>query len=126
MSKEPDGHMVKAERLLRQAHLFDANEAPESVVHLAYYAMFHAATAVLLKQGNSTAVTHSGLIGAFGQFAKDRGEAVRQQGRSLNRAEDLRLLADYGISYQDLAESAARLREDALAFVDYCASVVRS
>jgi uncharacterized protein (UPF0332 family) len=115
-------HLAKAARLLRQARALDAADAPESVVHLAYYAMFHAATAVLLRHRDSAALTHTGLIGAFGQFAKERGEAARQHGRALNRAEDLRLQADYGVSYGDLADAAVELREAAHAFVESCES----
>lgn len=87
-----------ARRLPHQAQALSVVEAPESIVHLAYYAMFHAATAVLLKHRNRATVTHTGLIGAFGQLVKDRGEIGRRQGRAANRAADLRLQADYGFS----------------------------
>ena len=117
-------HLAKAERLLRQAQNLVMAEAPESVIHLSYYAMFHAATAVLLKHRDKATLTHSGLIGAFGQFAKGRGESARQHGRALNRAEDLRLQSDYGVSYRDLAEASAKVREEARAFIDFCESVV--
>lgn len=117
-------HLAKAERLLRQAQALNAADAPESVVHLSYYAMFHAATAVLLRHRDKAALTHAGLIGAFGQFAKNRGENARQHGRALNRAEDLRLQADYGVSYRDLAEASAKIREEARAFIDFCESEV--
>lgn len=117
-------HLAKAERLLRQAQALNAADAPESVIHLCYYAMFHAATAVLLRHRDNAALTHTGLIGTFGQFAKDRGEIARQHGRALNRAEDLRLQADYGVSYQDLAEAAVTLREETRTFIDFCGSVV--
>ena len=116
-------HLAKAERMLRQAQGLNSADAQESVIHLAYYAMFHAATAVLLRHRDQAALTHSGLIGAFGQFAKGRGESARQQGRALNRAEDLRLQSDYGVSYRDLAEAAAKVREEARAFIDFCTSV---
>lgn len=116
-------HLGKAKRLLRQAQAINAADAPESVVHLSYYAMFHAATAVLLRHRGKAALTHAGLIGAFGQFAKSRGENARQHGRALNRAEDLRLQADYGVSYQDLAEAGAKVREEAHAFIDFCEAV---
>lgn len=125
MSDSAVEHLAKAQRLLRQDQALDAAEAPESVVHLAYYAMFHAATAVLLRHRDSAALTHTGLIGAFGQFAKNRGETARQHGRALNRAEDLRLQADYGVSYQDLAEAAVEISEAARAFVEFCESVYR-
>jgi uncharacterized protein (UPF0332 family) len=82
----PSEHLEKARRLLRQSLAMSADDAPESVVHLAYYAMFHAATAVLLKHRDSAATTHAGLIGAFGRFVKNRGETARKLGgRSIAR-----------------------------------------
>ncbi len=124
MSDHHDEHIAKAGRLLQQAQAVDANDAPESIVHLSYYAMFHAATAVLIKHRDESSRTHVGLIGAFGRFVKDRGETARGHGRALNRAEDLRLQADYGVSYNDLSESAENILNDARVFIDYCEKVV--
>ena len=62
--------MAKARRLLIQAQGLDPSEVPESVVHLSYYAMFHAATAVLLRHRASVAMTHTGLIGASDESRK--------------------------------------------------------
>lgn len=112
--------LAKARRLLAQAQDLNARQAPESLVHLCYYAMFHAATAMLLHHQATAAMTHTGLIGAFGRLAKDLGEPARQHGRALNRAEDLRLRADYGVDYEDLAESAEHLRDEARAFLAFC------
>jgi uncharacterized protein (UPF0332 family) len=117
-------HLAKAKRLLRQANALNATDAPESVIHLCYYAMFHAATAVLLKHRDKAAMTHAGLIGAFGQFAKNLGKEARQHGRTLNRAEVLRLQADYGVSFQDLADASVGIRNEALEFIAFCESVV--
>lgn len=86
--------------------------------------MFHAATAVLLKHRDKAAMTHAGLIGAFGQFAKNLGKEARQHGRTLNRAEVLRLQADYGVSFQDLADASVGIRNEALEFIAFCESVV--
>lgn len=120
MTESHVAHLAKAKRLLHQAQDLSAADAPESVIHLAYYAMFHAATAVLLKHRDKVALTHAGIIGAFGQFAISRGEKARQHGRSLNRAEDLRLQADYGVAYRDLPDAGAKVREEAQAFVEFC------
>jgi len=124
MTESHGEHLEKAGRLLRQARIFSVADAPESVVHLSYYAMFHAATAVLLKHRGKAALTHAGLIETFGQFVKNHGETARQHGRALNRAKDLRLLADYGIAYQDLVEASTKIREEACAFAEFCKSVV--
>ncbi|NEX21835.1 HEPN domain-containing protein [Thiorhodococcus mannitoliphagus] len=73
MSSTESEHLMKARRLLRQAHQLSAVDAPEAVVHLCYYAMFHGATAVLLRHRDQAVVTHTGLIGAFGRLAKGLG-----------------------------------------------------
>ena len=75
--------MAKAHRLLVQAQGLDPNEAPESVVHLFYYARFHAATAV-------------------------------------------RLRADYGVTSDDVGESAADIVAEAKSLVAFCASPLQS
>lgn len=118
----PIERLHKAERLLAQAQAIDVDEAPEAVAHLAYYAMFHAAAAVLLSNQRALPKTHRGLIGEFGRLARDASPEASAHGRALNRAEDLRLLADYGASVGDLDETAAAARDDAKRFVAYCRS----
>lgn len=125
MSSAESEHLKKARRLLHQARQLSAVDAPEAVVHLCYYAMFHAATGVLLRHRDQAIVTHTGLIGAFGRLAKDLGGAARLQGRALNRAEDLRLRSDYGVDDEDLPDSAILLLGDAEGFVTFCEALVR-
>ena len=120
MSGSAQKHLDKAVRLLSQADGIDAANAPESLVHLSYYAMFHAATAVLIQNRDETTKTHVGLIGSFGRLVKDRGDSARRHGRALNRAEDLRLQADYGVSHADLIDAARDVSKDARAFVGFC------
>jgi uncharacterized protein (UPF0332 family) len=112
--------LLKARRLLSQAQSLDAADAPEAVAHLAYYAMFHAATAVLLRNRQAVPKTHRGLIGTFGRMARDWGGDASAHGKALNRAEDLRLLADYGAAASDLGETAAAVLADAERFVAFC------
>lgn len=98
MSAGESDYLKKAHQMLAQARAMSPTDAPESVVHLCNYARFHAATAVLLRHRGSVAMTHTGLIGAFGCLSKDLGEPAPQHGRALKRAEDLRLRADDGVS----------------------------
>ncbi len=113
-------YLAKARRLLTQALALSPQDVPETVIHLCYYAMFHAATTVLLRHRSAAPLTHTGLIGAFGRLAKDLGETEREHGRALNRAEDLRLRADYGVAYDDLPAFAADLLIDAQSFLSFC------
>ena len=65
----------------------------------AYYAMFDAARAALLASGiNESTVntkTHSGLISKFSLELVKSGQVSVELGKSLNKVEDLRLMADY-------------------------------
>ncbi|MBT8572702.1 uncharacterized protein (UPF0332 family) [Polynucleobacter sphagniphilus] len=65
----------------------------------AYYAMFDAARAALLASGvGESAVntkTHSGLISKFSLELVKSGQVSVELGKSLNKVEDLRLMADY-------------------------------
>jgi len=65
----------------------------------AYYAMFNAAHAALLWSGAHTnpgeTRKHSSLIAAFGKHLVLTGIFPQGLGKALNRAESIRLLADY-------------------------------
>ena len=65
----------------------------------AYYAMFDAARAALLASKAPVppeiAKTHSGLIAAFSLHLVKPGLFPVELGKSFNKAEDLRLVADY-------------------------------
>ena len=75
------------------------NEDIEGACNRAYYAVFDAANAALLRSGahiNPAEIrTHSGLIGAFGKHLVKPGLASTELGRALNQVERIRLLADH-------------------------------
>lgn len=81
----------------------------------AYYAMFDAARAALLASGApvepEVAKTHSGLISAFSLHLVKTGRVPIELGKSINKVEDLRLIADYKgdqISQEDAAWAVAQ------------------
>ena len=78
--------------------LLDAGDA-DGACNRAYYAMFDAARAALLASGAPVpaeiAKTHSGLISAFSLHLVKSGRVPVEFGKSLNKAEELRLIADY-------------------------------
>jgi uncharacterized protein (UPF0332 family) len=63
MIDERQQHMRKASRLLRSVENRAASDEPDAVASTAYYAMYHAACAVLLWQDEPLPKTHSSLIG---------------------------------------------------------------
>jgi uncharacterized protein (UPF0332 family) len=88
----------------------------------AYYAMFDAARAALLLSGAPVEPgigrTHSGLIGAFGNYLVKDGLVSKDMGRLLNRAHEIRLIADYKGDPIDPGETK-ELVEQAENFVRY-------
>jgi len=95
----PDALMAKADRACSSARaLLDLGDM-DGAANRAYYAMFDAARAALLASGAPVEPdigrTHSGLIGAFGNFLVKNGLVSKEVGRLLNRAHEIRLVADY-------------------------------
>lgn len=91
--------MAKAAQAARSAKvLLDTGDA-DGACNRAYYAMFDAARAALRASGSpveaEVARTHNGLITAFSLHLVKSGRVPVAYGRMLNRAEELRLVADY-------------------------------
>lgn len=91
--------LAKAVQAAKSAKLLlDAGDA-DGACNRAYYAMFDAARAALLASGASVpaemAKTHSGLISAFSLHLVKTGRVPIEHGKALNKAEELRLIADY-------------------------------
>ena len=91
--------MEKAERAAKSARLLlEAGDA-DGACNRAYYAMFDAARAALLASKAPVAAevarTHGGLISAFSLHLVKTGLVSVEFGRTLNRAEEIRLIADY-------------------------------
>lgn len=87
----------KAERAEVSARLLLESGDIDGASNRAYYAMFSAARAALLAQEPTAATTrtHNGLIAAFSLHLVKTGRVSIELGRILNRAEELRLIADY-------------------------------
>lgn len=95
----PDALMAKADMACSSARiLLDLGDV-DGAANRAYYAMFDAARAALLASGapvdSEIGRTHSGLIGAFGNYLVKNGPVSKELGRLLNRAHEIRLVADY-------------------------------
>jgi uncharacterized protein (UPF0332 family) len=91
MTPEAAKRYAKAVRFLEQANRHSPEEAPESTIHVSYYAMLHAAAAVLLDRTGEVPKSHSGVIGQFSCQIPHDDERGRSFGRAFNNAEQLRL-----------------------------------
>ena len=102
--------MAKALRAAKSASLLlDAGDL-DGACNRAYYAMFDAARAALLaadiQPAGEAPRSHSGLIAAFSLHLVKPGRIPVALGRALNRAEEIRLVADYKGESVDRAHAA--------------------
>lgn len=91
--------MTKAIRAAESAGLLLNAGDLDGACNRAYYAMFDAARAALLASGIQTGAevprTHGGVISAFSLQLVKPGRVSLELGRAFNRAEEIRLVADY-------------------------------
>ena len=89
----------KASKALSSAQLLLESGDADGACNRAYYAMFDAARAALMAFQKSDEVltikTHNGLIASFSLQLVKPGLIDIELGKSLNKVEDLRLIADY-------------------------------
>ncbi|WP_158924953.1 HEPN domain-containing protein [Acidisphaera sp. S103] len=108
----------KAEAHLREASVQDAYASPMAVIHSSYYAMFHAARAVLFQAVGSAPKRHDGVIQQFGLLVRDLDDAVKVAGRAFNEVKDERTAADYD---ETIVPSPEEARDALLAATDFLA-----
>ncbi len=108
--------LKKAKEKLHVARRLLAEEEYEDAVSRAYYAMYHAARAVLSLE-QSYPRTHSGLISDFGAKMIRTGKLPKDLGVSLSEAKSLRELADYALKPRITPEDAKHIFEVAEDFV---------
>jgi uncharacterized protein (UPF0332 family) len=125
MIDERQLHMRKASRLLRSVERRASSDEPDAIASTAYYAMHHAACAVLLHNGERLPKTHSSLIGRFGLLVRDLGPEGRQAGAALHEAFGLRFKGDYSADIELSRADAVALRDSARTFVAYCRAMQR-
>ena len=95
------------------------NERPAAAVARAYYAMFHAATAVLAAKGIKRS-SHSGILSAFGQYLVKPGLIKQDFHLYLREAFELRQQTDYDPIVDIQLQQAKQTLEQAIDFVDEC------
>ncbi len=110
-------HIERASKRLESAHPLFKDCFFEDAVSRAYYSMFFAAKALLLKR-NIVVKTHRGLISRFGQEFVDKGVIEKDYGRILRIAEETREDADYSSSCEISKEEAKLILEDADKFLE--------
>ncbi len=118
----PDLELARARRMLEAAALLHASGFHEDAVSRAYYAVFHAASALLATIGR-TVRTHDGLRSAIGQHFVRTGQLDARFARVLARVAADRNDADYNAASTFGPEDSREALADATAFVDAAAAL---
>lgn len=113
----PSALMLKADRACASACVLLGIGDVDGACNRAYYAMFDAARAALLAAGAPVASdvgrTHGGLISAFSNHLVKNGPVSKDMGRLLNRAQEIRQVADYkgdSVEMTDAQEMVAQAK----------------
>lgn len=110
------GYFEKAEKKLKVAEKLLRSDDYEDAVSRAYYAVFHAAQALLLTEGEGPA-THKGVVTLFGLLFVKTGKFKKDLGKYLANLKDERESGDYEVfSYID-RETAETAIEEAKQFI---------
>ena len=113
---EIEALLTKAKRDLEFARQIDVAKYPEYVAGRAYYAMFHAAEAALLRLGLRYS-KHSAVHAAFGKHLVKTGRLPGHPHRWLLNAFDLRTAADYDALFEVGSSAAVEVLKQAEEFV---------
>jgi uncharacterized protein (UPF0332 family) len=98
----------------------DADASPMAIIHSSYYAMFHAARAVLFQVTGSAPKTHDRTIQQFGLLVRDLDESLRAAGKAFNEVKDERAAADYNDAILPSAQEARGALRAATSFLTAC------
>jgi uncharacterized protein (UPF0332 family) len=112
-------HLERADDCIKDAELLLSANRTSGAVGRSYYAMFHAATAALLKR-DIKRYSHQGLISAFGQFFVKTGQVDPRFHRYITEAFDLRQESDYQPLVEITQEQAGKILKHAIEFVEAC------
>ena len=91
-----------------------------SVIHSSYYAMFHAARAVLFQETGSAPKTHDRTIQQFGLLVRNLDDALRVSAKALNAMKDQRTVADYSDMVSPGPDEAREALRAAVTFLAVC------
>ena len=113
----------RAERMLAEFPIYIENNLWNTLVNRMYYAVFHAATALLIKKGLH-AGTHQGVYILLSHHFIKEGILSSEEGRLFSRLETLREKGDYNCFIDPESEEVMPLIEPAKAFVAHISALI--
>jgi uncharacterized protein (UPF0332 family) len=124
-SDEIQANLERANSSLQASKLLLESALPDDSASRAYYAVFHAASALLLSKGLSFN-SHSGVLRAISLNFVKTGQLDKNVGRDLNWLAELRQIGDYGELRRVSRTDAVRALEIASNFVGIVDSLLES
>ena len=122
MNQEVQQRFEKAGECIDDAQLLLQSKRYTATINRAYYAMFHAAVAVLLTKDIKRS-SHSGVISAFGEFFAATGVIDTVYHKYIREAFDLRQESDYEAHIEISEIEAEKMVNRAMNFVDACRKI---
>lgn len=110
-------NLNRADAALQAARVLQAAGLLNDATSRAYYAAFHAATALLLSEDLSFG-SHTGVLRAVSLNFVKTGKMPKAYGRDLNWLAELRQIADYGETRDVTAADLERAIETTEQFLD--------
>lgn len=110
-------NLQRAEQSLRAAQELASRGYYDFAASRAYYAVFYAATALLLPEGLELS-KHSGVIASIHQRFVKTGKLNTEHGKTLNWLFELRGVGDYGVTEHVSRQETEQAIQAATGFVD--------
>ena len=121
-SSEVEANIERAEQAVDAAHKLFLEGYFDFAASRAYYAVFYAASALLLKEGLEFR-KHSGVIAAIHQQFIKTGRLDNEMGKNLNWLFELRNIGDYGVTVHVPKEEAEKAVDAARSFLKKVQSI---
>ena len=119
MNEEVRLHLERADDCIKDAELLLSADRNFAAVGRGYYAMFHSATAALLRKGIKRH-SHQGIISSFGREFVKTGQIEPVFHKYFTEAFDLRLESDYQPIVEITQGQAQKVVERAKEFIEIC------
>jgi uncharacterized protein (UPF0332 family) len=123
--KEIQANLDRSTESIEAAKLLLQSGFPDFAASRAYYAIFYAATALLLQEGQEFS-KHSGVIAAIHRQFIRSNQLPKEMGKTLNWLFELRSIADYGETQRVPTEDAELAIQSATSFVQAVRKLIES
>jgi uncharacterized protein (UPF0332 family) len=95
------------------------------MISRAYYSVFYAASALLLKEGLEFR-KHSGVIAAIHQLFIKTGRLEKEYGKNLNWLFELRSIGDYGVTVHVPKSDVEKAINAAMSFIQKVRTILKT